>query len=202
MPKDLTPRQQAILDYIQQFTLTHGYPPSVREIGKALGLRSSATVHSHLIKLQKKGYLRRNPSKPRALEVISLKGIHKELKPVPLIGRITAGEPIFATQNYEDIFPLPIDLLSGENVFMLTVQGDSMLEAGILDGDYVIVRQQETAENGDIIVALLEEEATVKYFFQENGCFRLQPANSKYEPIITKHLKILGKVIGLFRRYP
>ena len=200
----LSGRQQAILDFIKKEVRDKGYPPSVREIGEAVGLASSSTVHGHLARLEKKGLIRRDPTKPRAIEVLDP---HDDPAPesvpvakVPLVGRVTAGAPILATENIEDYFPLPRHLVGDFNVFMLKVVGDSMIERGIHDGDYVIVRQQQTADNGDIVVALTEdEEATVKTFYKEKDHIRLQPENSAMKPILLERVTILGKVIGLFR---
>lgn len=198
MGKKISCRQEEILKYIQKSMDERGYPPSVREIGEAVGLKSSSTVHAHLVHLEKKGYIRRNPTKPRAIELV---GASSSVVRVPVVGRVAAGEPILAVENIEDTFPLPANFLkSSDNVFMLTIRGDSMINAGILDGDYIIVRQQNTAENGDIVVALLGDNATVKRFFKEDDCIRLQPENDALDPIRTKNVTILGKVIGVFRR--
>lgn len=198
---NLTPRQAQILDYIRQEVLERGYPPSVREIGQAVGLSSSSTVHGHLGKLEEKGYIRRDPTKPRAIELVNDREVlRKEVINVPIVGRVTAGEPILAVENIEDFFPMPKDFANYEDVFMLQVQGDSMIEAGILDGDYVIVRQQAHAEDGDIVVALLEDEATVKRFFKERDHIRLQPENSLLSPIRASYVEIMGKVVGVFRK--
>ncbi|MBZ4653451.1 MAG: SOS-response transcriptional repressor, LexA [Peptococcaceae bacterium] len=202
MYEDLTDRQVAIINYIKKEIKAKGYPPSVREIGEAVGLSSSSTVHNHLNQLESRGYIKRDPTKPRAIEVIdhNLRP-NKEMVNVPIVGRVTAGSPILAVENIEDTFPLPLDFIKSEDVFILNVKGDSMIEAGIQDGDLVIVRKQNTARNGDIVVALLEDEATVKRFYKENNYIRLQPENSNYEPIITKDVLILGKVIALLRKY-
>ncbi len=202
MTLDLSARQIAILDFIKKETRTKGYPPSVREIGKAVGLSSSSTVHGHLAQIEEKGYIRRDPSKPRAIEITdgSSDIIKKEMVNVPVVGKVTAGQPILAVENVEDSFPLPLDFVRSDNVFILSVRGDSMIEAGILDGDYVLVRQQSTAKNGDIVVALLEDEATVKTFYKESDHIRLQPENPSLQPILVKEVSILGKVIGVFRR--
>ncbi|KKM12999.1 LexA family transcriptional regulator [Clostridiales bacterium PH28_bin88] len=202
MHDDLNTRQQAILDFIKRELRVKGYPPSVREIGEAVGLSSSSTVHGHLAQLESKGYLRRDPAKPRAIEVLSgnIDVIAKELVPVPIVGRITAGEPILATENIDDTFPLPFDFLRTRDVFILSVKGDSMIQAGIMDGDFVVVRQQSFAKDGDIVVALLGEEATVKRFFKEAEHIRLQPENPDMQPIFSREVQILGKVIGVFRR--
>lgn len=201
MTDELTPRQREILGYIKQEVLKRGYPPSVREIGEAVGLSSSSTVHGHLGKLEDKGYIRRDPTKPRAIELVNDRDvIRKEIINVPIVGRVTAGEPILAVENIEDFFPMPRDFANYEDVFMLRVRGDSMIEAGILDGDYVVVRQQHQADNGDIVVALIEEEATVKRFFRESDHIRLQPENARLSPIRTTNVQILGKVVGVFRK--
>lgn len=197
----LSPRQQAILTYIKTCLRSRGYPPSVREIGSAVGLCSSSTVHSHLAKLEKLGFIRRDPAKPRAIEVVEdTAWRNKRLTPVPLVGRVTAGAPILAVENVEEVYPLPADLVHDDDVFMLTVRGNSMINAGILDGDYVIVRRQRTADSGDIVVAMIDDEATVKRFFPEKDHVRLQPENDAMQPIIARQVIILGKVIGLFRK--
>ncbi|MGM7681819.1 transcriptional repressor LexA [Cytobacillus sp. Hm23] len=201
----LSKRQQDILDFIKQEVQSKGYPPSVREIGEAVGLASSSTVHGHLSRLESKGLIRRDPTKPRAIEILDLNPADvipkNNVMNVPIIGKVTAGQPITAIENVEEYFPLPDKLVSpDENVFMLEVMGDSMIEAGILDGDHVIVRQQQTASNGDIVVAMTEDdEATVKRFFKEKDYIRLQPENSTLEPIILRNVAILGKVIGVYR---
>ena len=202
MPDGLTERQRQVLQYIKQEIHDKGYPPSVREIGEAIGLSSSSTVHGHLARLEEKGYIRRDPTKPRAIEVRGETPgeVRKRLINVPVVGRVTAGQPILAEQNIEDHFPLPADFVQDEDVFFLIVQGESMIEAGILDGDYVLVRRQQTARNGDIVVALLDDEATVKRFFREQGHVRLQPENRFMDPILVKDVQVLGKVIGLVRR--
>jgi repressor LexA len=199
LQNDLNKRQQAILEFIQQSINRKGYPPSVREIGKAVGLSSSSTVHGHLNQLEDKGYIRRDPSKPRAIEVLNGDLLAKKMVHIPLVGRITAGNPILAFENIEDTFPLPLDLVGNNDVFMLTVSGESMIEAGILDSDYLIVKKQNIANNGDIIVALIGEEATVKRFYKEKDRIRLQPENKYMSPIYTDEVTILGKVIGLYR---
>ncbi len=198
----LSSRQKQILNYIKETLRAKGYPPSVREIGEAVGLSSSSTVHSHLSRLEELGYVRRDPTKPRAIDVLEeAPWRQKAMTPVPLVGRVTAGQPILAVENIEETYPLPSELVGSDNVFMLAVQGDSMINAGILDGDYVLVRDQETARNGEIIVALVDgEEATVKRFFKEKDYIRLQPENDYLEPITSRNVAILGKVIGVFRR--
>lgn len=204
--EELTTRQQEILDYIKKEVQKKGYPPSVREIGEAVGLSSSSSVHAHLEKLEEMGYLRRDPTKPRAIEVLtddsSLGSFDavKNLQYVPIVGSVTAGAPILAEQNIQEYFPLPKDFSRSEEVFMLKVRGDSMINAGIFDGDMVIVNKESVAKNGDIVVALLGDEATVKRFFKETSQVRLQPENEKYEPILSPDVQILGKVVGLIRR--
>lgn len=203
MYRDLSSRQLEILKYIKKEIKQKGYPPAVREIGEAVGLSSSSTVHNHLNQLENKGYIKRDPTKPRAIEVIDpyMKPA-KETVDIPLLGQVTAGLPILAVENIEDYYPLPLDFVrQGEDVFMLKVRGDSMINAGIMDGDIVVVRKQNTAVNGEIVVALLDDEATVKRFFKESQHIRLQPENERYEPIISTGVVILGKVIGLYRTY-
>lgn len=201
----LSKRQQDILDFIKLEVRSKGYPPSVREIGEAVGLASSSTVHGHLERLENKGLIRRDPTKPRAIEIIQPEDDsiprHRTIN-VPLVGKVTAGLPISAIENIEEYFPLPEQHVPADDqVFMLEIVGESMIEAGILDGDYVIVRQQSTANNGEIVVAMTDEnEATVKRFFKERDYFRLQPENSNMEPIILREVSILGKVIGLYRQ--
>ena len=200
----ISQRQQAIMEFIKNEVKDKGYPPSVREIGEAVGLASSSTVHGHLERLEKKGMIRRDPTKPRAIEILGLDGAESQfavsVARVPLVGKVTAGVPITATENIEDYFPLPINMVGDNNVFMLSVMGDSMIEAGIHNGDYVIVKQQQTANNGDIVVAMTEDdEATVKTFYKEKDHIRLQPENSALQPILLKNVTILGRVIGLFR---
>ncbi|HBW34648.1 transcriptional repressor LexA [Desulfosporosinus sp. BICA1-9] len=202
MYPDLSMRQTKILEFIKEEIRKKGYPPAVREIGEAVGLLSSSTVHGHLQTLEEKGYIRRDPTKPRAIEILdsSIDPIDKQKAiHVPIVGRVTAGQPILAVENIEGTFPLPDDLVRQDNVFMLKVQGDSMIEAGILDGDYIIVRQQNVARNGEIVVALIGDEATVKRFFKERTLIRLQPENSAMEPIYSQDVSILGKVVGVFR---
>ncbi|MDQ0189324.1 transcriptional repressor LexA [Alicyclobacillus cycloheptanicus] len=213
MPK-LTGRQLAILNYIRKCVEEKGYPPSVREIGLAVGLASSSTVHGHLERLQSKGYLRRDPTKPRAIELLqpppvrdSAARTERAAVPetstvlAPVVGKVTAGLPITAIEHVEDFLPIPGNLGKDGEVFVLRVQGDSMIEAGILDGDYVIVNRQPTAANGDIVVAMTEDdEATVKRFFREADHIRLQPENASMEALRYRNVTILGKVIGLFRR--
>ncbi|MBC7266308.1 MAG: transcriptional repressor LexA [Coriobacteriia bacterium] len=200
----LTRRQEQILDFIRSEIHRRGYPPSVREIGEAVGLSSSSTVHAHLSALEKHGYIRRDPTKPRALEVLDFRDTERGVDPrtvtaVPLVGSVAAGQPILAAENIEATLPLPAEF-AGESTFILRVRGDSMIEAGILDGDFVVVRQQAIADNGDIVVALIEDEATVKRFYREADRIRLQPENSAMEPIYVRDARILGKVVALFRR--
>lgn len=204
--KELTKRQSEIFDFIKYVVQNKGYPPSVREIGEAVGLASSSTVHGHLSRLEEKGYIRRDPTKPRAIEIVNEEledaiDIEETIQ-IPVIGKVTAGVPITAVENVEEYFPLPEHFTSTHNsdIFILNVVGDSMIEAGILNGDKVIVRSQSIAENGDIIVAMTEdEEATVKRFFKEKTRYRLQPENSTMDPIYLDQVSVLGKVVGLFR---
>ncbi|MCL1873089.1 MAG: transcriptional repressor LexA [Clostridiales bacterium] len=204
---DLSKRQATILDFIKKEIRAKGYPPSVREIALACGLNSPSTVHAHLNTLEERGYLRRDQSKPRALEIL-----HNELQPVssyqelvdvPILGEVAAGEPMFAEENWEDIFPLPLNYFSSKNeLFMLKIKGESMVEAGILNGDFVIVEKCPSARSGEIVVALIDDDATVKTYYKYANYVRLQPENSTMEPLIIRgDLKILGRVIGLVRRY-
>ncbi|HLQ98173.1 MAG TPA: transcriptional repressor LexA [Candidatus Dormibacteraeota bacterium] len=201
----LSKRQQMIIDYIKKEVSEKGYPPSVREIAKAVGLASSSTVHGHLLRLENKGYIRRDPTKPRAIEVLD-KSIDSnipkdEARYAPVIGKVTAGIPITAVENIEEFVPIPSSSANPDDkVFVLIIEGESMIEAGILDGDMVIVKQQNTAENGEIVVAMTEDdEATVKRFFKEKDHIRLQPENATMEPLLLENVSILGKVIGLYR---
>lgn len=197
----ITAKQQEILEYIKETILKKGYPPAVREICEAVKLKSTSSVHSHLEQLEKNGYIRRDPTKPRTIEIIDdcFNLARREVVNVPLIGTVAAGTPILAEQNIENYFPIPVEMLPNKETFMLRVKGDSMIEAGIFNGDQVIVEQSDTANNGEIVVALVDDSATVKTFYKEKGHFRLQPQNSSMEPIIVDDVKILGKVIGLFR---
>ncbi|ODA43010.1 transcriptional repressor LexA [Desulfosporosinus sp. BG] len=202
MYPDLSQRQMKILEFIKEEIRKKGYPPAVREIGEAVGLLSSSTVHGHLQTLEDKGYIRRDPTKPRAIEILDSSSETLESKKVihiPIIGHVTAGQPILAVENIEGTFPVPDDLVRQDNVFMLRVQGESMIGAGILDGDFIIVRQQNEARNGEIVVALIGEEATVKRFFKERTLIRLQPENPSMEPIYSQDVSILGKVVGVYR---
>jgi len=202
--KGLTKRQREILTYVLDSMQQRGYPPSVREIGAALGLTSSSTVHSHLAALEKKGFIHRDPSKPRAIEILKDGASQppKRVVNVPVLGRIAAGQPIFAEENVEDVFPLPRDFVREDASFILRVRGDSMIEAGIQNGDYLVIRQQATANSGEIVAAMVGDEATVKRFFRERDHVRLQPENSTMSPIITRDVMILGKAIALIRRLP
>ena len=200
--KMLTTRQKQILEYIRTCVHKFGYPPSVREICKEVGLSSTSTVHGYLHRLEDLGYIRRDPAKNRTIELLDEGSWRsKKVVPLPLVGQVRAGAPIFAEECVEDVYPFPADFIGNDYGFMLVVQGDSMKNAGILEGDQLIVRRQETAENGEIIVALIGEEATVKRYFHEADTIRLQPENDEYEPIYTRDCQILGKVIGLYRRY-
>ena len=202
MYPDLSLRQTNILEFIKDEIRKKGYPPAVREIGEAVGLLSSSTVHGHLQTLEDKGYIRRDPTKPRAIEILDSSSdlqAAKKVVHIPIVGRVTAGQPILAVENIEGTFPLPADLVRQDNDFMLRVQGESMIGAGILDGDFIIVRQQNEARNGEIVVALIGEEATVKRFFKERTLIRLQPENDTMEPIYSQDVSILGKVVGVFR---
>lgn len=197
----LTTQQARVLEVIKECIRETGYPPSVRELGERLGLRSTATVHTHLRNLERKGFLKRVAQKSRAFNITDPSG-EKEPGPVvmvPLVGMVRAGTPVLAVENIEDMVPFPRSFIKAENVFLLRVQGDSMVDAGILDGDYVLVRQQDTADNGDIVVALLGEEATVKSFFREKDAVRLQPENPRLSPIVSRDVRVLGKVVGLYR---
>ena len=194
--------QAKILAYIERATLQKGYPPSVREICEAIGLKSTSTVHGHLIRLEKKGLLYRDSMKPRAISVpADHQAYRSDMVQVPVVGQVTAGVPILATENIEDFIALPQAMVGSGEHFILSVRGESMIGAGILDGDYVIVRKQNTADNGDIVIAMIEDEATVKRFYKENGVFRLQPENPTMDPIIVDELTILGKVVSLYRFY-
>lgn len=200
----LSERQKSVLDFVREFTSKKGFPPSVREIGQAVGLSSSASVHNHLKTLEKFGFLLRDAAKPRALELLNQneEWRNKAVVPVPLVGRVTAGYPILAVENVEETYPIPLDFIGcDEDVFMLSVTGDSMINAGILDHDYIIARKQSSASNGDIVVALIDgEETTVKRYFRELRRIRLQPENDKYEPILgTDNIQVIGKVISVIR---
>ena len=198
----ISPKQTEILEYIKSEIINRGFPPAVREICEAVNLKSTSSVHSHLETLERNGYIRRDPTKPRAIEIVddNFNLTRRELVNVPVVGRVAAGEPILAVENVENYFPIPAEFMPNSQTFMLNVKGESMINAGILDGDQILVQQQSTAENGDIVVALIDDSATVKTFYKEDGYYRLQPENDTMEPIIEKDdLKILGKVIGVFR---
>ena len=197
----ITKKQTEILEYIKSQILNKGYPPSVRDICTAVNLKSTSSVHAHLETLEKNGYIRRDPTKPRAIEIIddNFNLTRREMVNVPVLGRVAAGEPLLAIENVESYFPIPAEFIPKEEVFMLNVKGESMVNAGIYDGDQIIVKQQSTASNGEIVVALVDDSATVKRFYKENGHIRLQPENDFMEPIIVDSCEIIGKVIGLIR---
>ena len=201
MMSEFKDKQLLIYEFLKDFTSQKGYPPTVREICKAVGLKSTSSVHGHLKQLEKEGLIKRDPTKPRALEIVD-SVIKKEMINVPIIGKVTAGLPILANENIEDSFPLPLDYVKHNNdLFMLKVSGSSMIKAGILDGDLAIIEKTQTASNGDKIVALIENEATLKTFYRENNHIRLQPENDEMEPIIVDNCSILGKLIGIYRTY-
>ena len=197
----ITDKQREILEYIKETILKKGYPPAVREICEAVRLKSTSSVHSHLEQLEKNGYIRRDPTKPRTIEIIddTFNLARREVVNVPLLGTVAAGAPILAQENIENYFPIPVVTLPNKEIFMLKVKGDSMIDAGIYNGDRVIVAKADTARNGEIVVALVDDSATVKTFYKEKGRFRLQPQNASMDPIILDEVQILGKVIGLFR---
>lgn len=201
MDTQLSTKQEQILSFLKQVLKSQGYPPSVREICFAVGLKSTSTVHSHLNKLEEKGYIRRDPTKPRAIEILDNEEswLEDHATAVPVLGRVTAGAPILAVENIEDYFPLPNHLVKHQNVYILEVSGESMINAGIFNGDYVIVKDQSYAQNGDIVVAMIDEGVTVKRFYQEKTCIRLQPENDTMSPIYATEVSIVGKVIGLYR---
>lgn len=197
----ISPKQQEILEYIKSQILDRGFPPAVRDICEAVHLKSTSSVHSHLETLEKNGYIRRDPTKPRAIEILddSFNFLRREMVNVPIVGQVAAGEPILAQQNIEDYFPIPVEYMPNNQTFMLSVKGESMINAGILNGDMVLVEQRDTANNGEIVVAMIEDGATVKTFYKEEGVIRLQPENDTMDPIIVEDVQILGKVIGVFR---
>lgn len=200
----ISPKQQEILDYIKTEILNKGYPPSVRDICEAVHLKSTSSVHAHLATLERNGYIRRDPAKPRAIEILddNFNLTRKDVVNVPIIGTVAAGMPLLAVENVENYFPIPAEYLPNKKIFMLRVKGTSMVNAGILDGDCVLVEQQSSAENGEMVVALIDDSATVKTFYKEDGYFRLQPENDTMDPIIVHgDLNILGKVIGVIRLY-
>ena len=194
-------KQREILEYIKQEILNKGYPPAVREICEAVDLKSTSSVHSHLETLEKNGYIRRDPTKPRAIEIIddNFNLTRREVTNVPIIGNVAAGQPLLAVENIENYFPIPVEFLPNADTFMLNVKGESMINVGIYDGDQILVQKQSDARNGDIVVALVDDSATVKTFYKENGHFRLQPENDTMDPIIVEDCQILGKVFGVFR---
>ena len=197
----ITAKQEEILKYIKEQILKKGYPPAVREICEAVHLKSTSSVHAHLETLEKNGYIRKDPTKPRAIEILddTFNLTRREMVNVPIIGNVAAGMPILATENIENYFPIPAEFMPNQEVFMLHVKGDSMINAGIFDGDNILVRQQSTASNGDIVVALVDDSATVKTFYKENDYYRLQPENDHMDPIIVDDVSILGIVFGVFR---
>ena len=203
MDLDLTKRQQEIFDFIKRYSSSHGYPPTVRDIGKAIGLTSSSTVHAHLANLEKLGLLRRDPTRPRAIEILvdkAKKVVGDGESGLPVVGSVAAGQPVLAEENIEDYVEIPPIAGGDAGEFLLRVRGDSMKDAGILEGDHVVVQRQETAADNEIVVAQIGDEATVKRFFRENDHVRLQPENPDFEPIISREVEILGKVVGVMRR--
>ena len=197
----ITAKQSEILEFLKNTILTKGYPPSVREICEAVNLRSTSSVHAHLETLEKNGYIRRDPAKPRCIEIVddSFNLTRREIINVPIVGTVAAGQPLLAVENIDNYFPLPAEYMPNSEVFMLIVKGDSMINIGIYDGDQILVKKQNTASNGEVVVALVDDSATVKTYYKENGYYRLQPENDTMEPIIVEKAEILGKVIGLFR---
>ena len=199
----ITAKQKEILEYIKEQILERGFPPAVREICEAVHLKSTSSVHSHLETLEKNGYIRRDPTKPRAIEILDdgFYILRRETASIPIVGTVAAGEPILAEQNIEGYFPIPADMVPAGETFVLNVKGDSMINAGIFSGGQIFVECCNTAQNGDMVVALVDDSATVKTFYRENGHYRLQPENDTMEPIIVDHVDILGKVFGVFRSY-
>lgn len=200
----ITDKQSEILEFIKKEIMAHGYPPTVREIGEAVKLKSTSSVHLHLENLEKNGFIRRDPTKPRAIEIVDETFYNvqrREMAQVPIVGNVAAGMPILAEENVEEYFPIPVDYLPNEETFFLHVKGESMINIGIYDGDLVLVKRQNTAANGEIVVALVEDSATVKRFYKEDGHYRLQPENDYMSPIIVEHADVLGKVIGLVRMH-
>ena len=197
----ISSKQQEILEYIKQEILNKGYPPAVREICEAVHLKSTSSVHSHLETLEKNGYIRRDPTKPRAIEIIddNFNLTRREVVNVPILGQVAAGQPLLAVENIENYFPIPTEFMPNAETFMLKVKGDSMINAGIFNGDKILVQKQSDAQNGDIVVALVDDSATVKTFYKENGHYRLQPENDTMDPIIVNECSILGKVFGIMR---
>lgn len=201
MAGQITAKQEEILNYIKNAILDRGFPPAVREICQAVGLKSTSSVHSHLESLEKNGYIRRDPTKPRAIEILddSFSLMRREMVNVPIVGSVAAGLPLLAEQNIDSYFPIPAEYMPNDQTFILRVKGESMINAGIMDGDRLVVKQQSTASNGDIVVALIDDSATVKTYYKEDGHYRLQPENDTMDPIIVDELQILGKVFGVFR---
>lgn len=197
----ISAKQREILEYIKEEILKRGYPPAVREICEAVNLKSTSSVHAHLETLEKNGYIRRDPTKPRAIEIVddSFQMVRHEMTSIPIVGTVAAGQPILAEQNIEGYFPMPVDMVPNAETFVLKVKGDSMINKGIFNGDQIFVECCNTARNGDTVVALVDDSATVKTFYKENGHYRLQPENDDMEPIIVEHCEILGKVFGVFR---
>ena len=197
----ISEKQKEILEYIKQEILSRGYPPAVREICEAVHLKSTSSVHSHLETLEKNGYIRRDPTKPRAIEIMddTFNLTRREMVNVPIIGNVAAGQPLLAVQNIENYFPIPAEYMPNQETFMLKVKGESMINAGIFDGDHILVERQSTASNGEIVVALVDDSATVKTYYKEDGHYRLQPENDTMDPIIVNECSILGKVFGVFR---
>ena len=197
----ITDKQREILEYIKNEILNRGYPPAVREICEAVRLKSTSSVHAHLETLEKNGYIRRDPTKPRAIEIVddSFNLTRREVVNVPIVGRVAAGAPLLAVENIDNYFPIPMEFMPNAQTFMLQVKGESMINVGVYDGDIILVQQQNTASNGDMVVALVDDSATVKTFYKEDGYFRLQPENDNMDPIIVEEVSILGKVIGVFR---
>ena len=197
----ISDKQREILEFIKSEILHRGYPPAVRDICEAVHLKSTSSVHSHLETLEKNGYIRRDPTKPRAIEIMddTFNLLRREVVNVPVLGRVAAGEPLFAQENIESYFPIPAEYMPNQEAFILQVKGDSMVNAGILDGDHIMVKSQPTADNGDVVVALIDDSATVKTFYKETNCYRLQPENDTMDPIIVKDCTILGKVFGVMR---
>lgn len=197
----ISEKQKQILEYIKSEILNRGYPPAVRDICEAVNLKSTSSVHSHLEALEKKGYIRRDPTKPRAIEIVddSFNLVRREVVNVPLLGKVAAGEPLLAVENVENYFPIPTEYMPNQDCFMLKVKGESMINAGIYDGDQILVQKQPNADNGDMVVALVEDSATVKTFYKEDGHYRLQPENDHMDPIIVDQVDILGKVFGVMR---
>ena len=199
--RKISAKQQEILDYIKSQILERGFPPAVRDICEAVHLKSTSSVHSHLETLEKNGYIRRDSTKPRAIEILdeAFNFTRREMVNVPIVGRVAAGEPLLAEQNIEEYFPIPMEFMPNKQTFLLKVCGESMINAGILNGDYVLAQEENTAHNGDMVVAMIEDGATVKTFYKEEGVIRLQPENDFMDPIIVPDCTILGKVIGVFR---